>query len=208
LSFFEDILGDNYFDDFIPGSFDGPGGAVAGNVLGISSSSGTPEQPFQLDFGNSIYEYLLDAYRNNGAIGRLSSGLVGTGVRLAPYLEAIDYSRNLQEPDVSRLQESYNRYSSDATAFPYDIETARSRGRLASGLSNRGLSGSSIAQNDWMQFNTLREMGRGNLLSQGAESQSRIAGDILKAQQAAQKSKFDLYSRSLLALTGSINQKA
>ena len=65
--------------------------------------------------------------------------------------------------------------------------------------------GSSFANQDISSYDTLRGLGRSNLLTSGAGAQADVASKILAAQAAARKDKFDLYGRSLLALSGGLN---
>lgn len=133
------------------------------------------------------------------------SDILGTLAGIAPSLAAINYAKNLGSPDTGRLESAYANVDPNAMALPYDIQTGKGRESLTSSLTDRGVMGSSFANQDLSSYDTLRGLGRSSLLTQGAGQQASIASQILKAQQEAQEDKLDLYGRSLLALSGGLN---
>lgn len=143
------------------------------------------------------------------ALGLDPDGILGSGLNLlgstGPALAAINYARNLGGPDTSLLESAYNRISPESLALPYDIQTGKGREALTSSLTSRGIMGSSFANQDLSSFDTLRELGRQNLLTQGVGQQADIASRILTAKELANKNKLDLYGRSLLALSGGLS---
>lgn len=199
-----------------------PGGSLmnpGGNnwLTGLSASSGWGTG---LDFGlnsdllskvknllpgdtSALSRTLLGDKGLSGLFG--DSGLLGTAASIAPSLAAINYARNLGDPDISRLESAYSTVDPNALALPYDIQTGKGRNALTSSLADRGVMGSSFGYQDLNSYDTLRDLGRSNLLTQGAGTRANIASQILAAQEMAKKNKLDLYGRALLALSGGLN---
>lgn len=159
--------------------------------------------------GSSLSKLLLGSNKDGSAKGLMDlfgdGGLLGTALSAAPSLAAINYATNLPDPDISKLNAAYSSIDPTSLAMPYDIQTGKGREALDSSLTHRGVMGSSFGNFDQESYDTLRGLGRSNLLTQGATSQATIAKQILDAQIAAQKNKTDLYGRSLLALSGGLN---
>jgi hypothetical protein len=159
--------------------------------------------------GNSLGGVLSGAA---GALGSQSSGLFGSlfgsgiggvldkAAASAPVLAAIQYARNQDPFDTSRLTSLYDSYNPSAMAFEYDQNTARGRDSLTSSLTNRGVMGSSFGNADITNFNTTRDLGRQSLINQGLGQRAGIAGQILDADVKARQMKNQLYGSSLLAL--------
>jgi len=131
----------------------------------------------------------------------------GSGSNFNPWalgagLAAVNYARNQDPFDTSRLETAYSSIDPNSLAFPYDIETGKGRESLTSSLTNRGVMGSSFGNQDISSYDTMRGLGRQNLLTGGATAQANIGNQILQAQIAQQKNKNDLYGRALLALSG------
>lgn len=145
--------------------------------------------------GNGGLTNFLNGGNNNSGGGLLS---------LAPSLAAIAYAKNQDPFDLSKLNSAYDSINPNSLALPYDIQTGHGRNDLTSSLTQRGVMGSSFANQDLSSYDTLRGLGRQNLLTSGATSQASIANQILNAQIGQQKNKNDLYGRALLALSGGL----
>lgn len=136
--------------------------------------------------------------------GGTAGALLGLGLSAGPGIAALNYATNLPGSDTSRLESSYASIDPNALALPYDIQTGQGRERLTSSLTDRGVMGSSFGNQDLASYDTLRGLGRSNLLTSGASTQAQIAKMISDAQIASQKNKTDLYGRALLALSGGL----
>lgn len=134
-------------------------------------------------------------------------GLLGTGLAMAPGIAAINYAKNQDPFDTSRLESVYSSIDPNALALPYDMATARGRGQLTSSLTDRGVMGSSFANQDMSSYDTLRDLGRSNLLTSGAGQQASVANMIMQAQVKERELKNNLYGRALLALSGGISPR-
>lgn len=77
-----------------------------------------------------------------------------------------------------RLRSLYNQYDPEALAYTYDVNTGTGRERLTSNLARRGLSGSSFGNADIQNFDTGRDLGRQQLINQGAGLRADIARGI------------------------------
>ncbi len=64
--------------------------------------------------------------------------------------------------------------------------------------------GSSFGNFDLASYNTLRDVGRQNLVNESSRTQAGIADRILAAQIAERELKNRLYGSSLLALSGGL----
>lgn len=146
---------------------------------------------------------LLGNGQNSSIFG--NRGILGTGLALAPALAAIQYARNQGPFDTSRLQSAYNQIDPNALALPFDLQTARGRENLSSSLTQRNVMGSSFGNQDLASYDLLRQAGRQNILTQGAQAQAGIGGQILDAQVKERLLKNDLYGRALLALSTGLN---
>jgi hypothetical protein len=182
---------------FVPGSFE------LGEGAGLDASN--PE------FLDLVRRYGLQAARmlfGGGAGGAGGArNPAGGGSNFNPWalgagLAALNYARNQDPFDTSRLESAYSSIDPNSLAFPYDIQTGKGRESLNSSLTNRGVMGSSFANQDISSYDTMRGLGRQNLLTSGATAQANIGKQILDSQVAQQKNKNDLYGRALLALSG------
>lgn len=144
-----------------------------------------------------------------GGLGGLFGGIKGmlpsgsTAAAMAPILAAIAYAKNQGPFDTSRLTSTYDQFDPAALAYEYDQNTARGRSDLTSSLSNRGVMGSSFANNDLTNFGTSRDLGRRSLINQGLVARGGLAGNILDAEVKERALKNDLYGKALLA-TGNV----
>lgn len=127
--------------------------------------------------------------------------------------------------DISGLTSAMSRFNPEALTGQYDMATGDGRAQLAANLARRGVSGSSFGNSDISNFDMTRDVGRNQIIQGGNMQQAQIANQIaqlqqadqarslqanalrsqnalagINAQTAAQKNKFDLYGRSLLAL--------
>lgn len=131
-------------------------------------------------------------------------GVLNTAAALAPSLAAINYAKNQDPFDTSRLESVYESINPGSVALPYDLETAGGRERLTSSLSDRGVMGSSFGEHSLSSYNTLRDVGRSNLITGAAGTQANVANQILQAQVKERELKNNLYGRALLALSGAL----
>lgn len=161
--------------------------------------------------GSSLLKTLLGS-NNNGSNKSImdslfgsGNGLLSTAMSTAPALAAINYARNQDPYDTSRLTSLYSQYSPEAQAGQYDVNTGLGRNTLTSNLARRGMSGSSFGDQSLTNFNTARDTGRASLINQGTGVQAGIAGQILNADVEGRKSKNELYGRALMALSGGLN---
>jgi len=197
----------------------GADGGIWGGLNPSAVSVGADGMPY-LNMANSGASLLSRLFGGGGgggggsdnAISRLfggGSGSSGGGSLLStiPALAAIAYAKGQDPYDLTKLNQAYSNVSPDALALPYDLQTATGRTALTSSLTDRGVMGSSFGNFDLNSYNTLRDVGRQNLLSTGASTQANIASQILNAQIAQQKNKNDLYGRALLAMSGSLAPK-
>jgi hypothetical protein len=213
MGFFDDILGLASDEGFLPGSFE----------LGESLYGGTAAQGLDLaaseawlrnlvggniGLGDSLSKLLFGS-NQNGLLGTLGgqNGILGSAVSSAPILAAINYARNQNPFDTSRLESLYSKFSPEAQAFQYDTNTGLGREQLASNLSRRGVSGSSFGDQSLTNYNTFRDLGRSSLINQGIGTQAGIAGQILGADVSERQMKNDLYGRALLALSGGLSPR-
>jgi hypothetical protein len=152
------------------GGLAGLGGALGGLFGGSSGATGT-----------------------GGSYGDLFGTLAGAAI---PAL-ATNYLKNLNEPDTSQLQGLMTQFSPQAQAAPYDLQTAAGRNSLTAGNDARGVTGSSFGNFDLAGYNTLRDIGRQNLINQGIAGQAGIANSILHAQQVAAQNKTNILTAGL-----------
>lgn len=129
-----------------------------------------------------------------------NGGFVDRAAASAPVLAAINYARNQDPFDTSRLTSIYDQFNPSALAYDYDLNTGRGRDALTTSLQNRGVLGSSFGNMDITNFNTTRELGRNSLINQGLGQKAQIATNILDADVKARQLKNQLYGSSLLAL--------
>ena len=216
MGFFDDVLGGLASDEgFLPGSFD----------LGESLYGGTAAEGLDMaaaeswlrnlvgggvsGIGNSLTSGLKSLFGggNTGGSGGLLDflgGGLGSAINTAPILAAINYARNQSPFDTSRLESLYSNFNPESQAFQYDTNTGLGREELTSGLSRRGISGSSFGDQSLTNYNTFRDLGRSSLINQGIGTQAGIAGQILNSDVASRQMKNDLYGRALLALSGGL----
>lgn len=140
--------------------------------------------------------FLGGLFGGSGGLG----GLLGNAVSLAPILGGLAYAANQTGFDTSRLENLYNQYNPQASTLEYDLNTAAGRNRLTSNLGRRGVLGSSFGNFDVASYNTLRDLGRQNLINQAVTPAAGIAGQILNANVAERALKNELYGRGLSAL--------
>lgn len=148
-------------------------------------------------------------FGTGGNTGGLFSSLFGNGgmgsffdkaAASAPVLAAIQYARNQSPLDTGKLEGLYGSFDPNALAFGYDQNTVAGRESLTSGLTSRGVMGSSFGNNDITNFNTTRDLGRSALVNQGMGQRADIAKAIMDANFKSQQLKNNLYGSSLLAL--------
>lgn len=190
------------------------GGDYGGDFFG----GGTYELPDEILNGgsldtstlNTLRKLLLGSNSNGKSIVDLlggTSGLLGAGIQAAPSLAAINYAKNQDPFDTSRLSSLYDSFNPESQAFQYDTNTGLGRTQLTSNLARRGISGSSFGDQSLNNYNTFRDLGRQSLINQGIGTQAGIAGQILNADIAGRQSKNDLYGRALLALSGGLSPR-
>lgn len=180
----------NYGGDF--GSFD-PGGN------GVYTGNGTlynGQSPSFWDklagYGGKLLNPLLAAAGRAGAGGSRPGGS-GGGMSMGdmafnstPFLLSAalaNSQRNDINPYLDRLNSISDRFAGNESPYlksltdPYDMSTARGRGDLTMRLGDRGMTGSSFGNMDLGNFDYMRDVGRGNMVSQainqsvGAQSQ-------------------------------------
>lgn len=138
---------------------------------------------------------------SGGGTGILPSGSpFDVALATAPALAAISYARNQGPFDTSRLTSTYDQFEPSALAYEYDQNTAAQRRGLESSLTNRGVMGSSFANQDFTNLQTSRDLGRRSLLNQGFAQRASIAKDILNAQVQDRALKNQLYGSALYSL--------
>ena len=156
--------------------------------------------------GDAVSRFLFGSNAQGGSRGIADifgdRGLIGTGLALGPGIAAINYARNQEPFDTGRLESVYDSIDPNSLALPYDLQTAKGRTNLTSSLTDRGVMGSSFANQDLSSYDTLRDLGRSNLLTSGAGTQATVANMILQAQAKERELKNNLYGRALLALSG------
>lgn len=196
------------------GGLDGALGDSAANY-----TAGLGENNPLTTSGGNWYDSLLSTGGNylKSLLGNALTGATGTGgsggswlnnvAAIAPSLAAINYARNQDPFDTSRLTQVYDQFKPESRAFQYDVNTGLGRDSLTSSLSRRGVSGSSFGDQSLTNFNTFRDLGRRSLIDQGLSSQAGVAGQILSADVESRKSKNDLYGRALLALAGGLSPR-
>lgn len=123
-----------------------------------------------------------------------------TAAGIAPGLAAIAYAKNQGPFDTSRMTSLYDQYNPQALAGQYDINTGLGRTSLESSNAARGLSGSTFGNDSMNNFNTSRDIGRSQLVSQGALGANGIASSILDAQIKHRALQNDLYGRALYSI--------
>ena len=210
---FSNILSDtgSFAGEFSPLSTDwesllqtiGSGNATLGGVFNSLTGGGLPS------LGNSL-RGLLGGGSGTGGGGLLGGLFGGTGggfnpAATAAALAAINYAKNTDPFDTSRLESLYGQFNPSANAFQYDTNTGLGREELTSGLARRGISGSSFGDQSLTNYNTFRDLGRQSLLNQGIGTQADIASKILSSDVASRQMKNDLYGRALLALSGGLS---
>lgn len=193
---------------------DTPTGYVTPGVTDAGLNSGIPgfmNEGFSGLGGAGTGDYLSQLTKllgqgNSSASSIFGSrGALGTGLAVAPALAAIAYARNQGPFDTSRLTSAYNQIDPNALALPFDLQTARGRENLSSSLTSRGVMGSSFGNQDLASYDFLRQAGRQNILTSGAQAQAGIGGQLLDAQVKERLLKNDLYGRALLALSTGLN---
>lgn len=217
VGFFDDILsqygevGDAY--DIAYGS---PTDAAGNLTPGSDWMIGTPAGSDYLGYlkenlpnipGGSQLLKSLFSQGDGGAFGK--GGLFGgdflsRSLALAPSLAAINYAKNQDPFDISRLESAYDQVDPQSLTREYDINTGLGRRDLKSSLDRRGVMGSSFANQDLYNYNTSRDLGRSSLLTSGASTQANIASQILNAEVKERELKNNLYGRALLALSGGL----
>lgn len=156
------------------------------------SNSGPPR-------GNANSSGLSQLLQSLGLPSGLS-GVIGGAAATAPILATMNYARNQTPADTGQLQGLFNQYSPDAQAGTYDLQSASGRNQLNSSLTNRGVSGSSFGNFDLASYDTLRGLGRSQLVNQGVSTQAGIAGQILAGNLQSQSIKNNLLGSGLNAL--------
>jgi hypothetical protein len=123
-----------------------------------------------------------------------------TAAALIPTLAAINYAKNQNPFDTSRLESVYNQFNPNALAYQYDQNTSAGRNALNSSLSQRGVMGSSFGNMDLSNYNTNRDLGRQSLINQGFGQQASVANQILQAQVQDRALKNQLYGSALYSI--------
>lgn len=205
----------DYFNDFSGGGFDGPGGVNVGdlnNPMNLAPSAGGSTVG-----GNSFTDYLKQAFGSGAAgggagstgiskllqslgLGGGLSDVLGGAVNSAPVLAALNYARNQDPIDTSGLKQLASTYDPTAQAAMYDVQTGQGRNALNASLTNRGVAGSSFGNFDQASYDTMRGLGRSQLINQGAGTQAGIYGLINSAQLQAQQQRNQLLGSGLNAL--------
>lgn len=177
-----DVLGGGFFDDLITNSknlYSG-GKDIVGtikNVLGIGGGT------------------------QGGLFGGIGDA-ISLGSRLAPGMFALNYARNQNPLDTTRLDSLYGEVNdiSPALLDQYDLETGAGRNRLNTSLTNRGVLGSSFGNMDMTNYSTQRDIGRGLLEGRTAMDsiglRRNIASDVLNAQVQQRAIQNALYGRA------------
>ena len=159
----------------------------AGGIRNLLSGGGS-------DIGN-LFRSILGGNATQGG-----GGFLNTAVSTLPIIGAIEYARNQQPFDTSRLNSLFQDYNPRALAADYDLNTGLGREALNSSLERRGVLGSSFGDQSLTSFNTARDLGRANLLTQGAGGAANIANAITNAEVESRKQKNQLYGLALNAL--------
>lgn len=157
----------------------------------------------------SAVKSLLGGGSSGTNLGSLLGGrsIFDTAVNTAPFLAAINYAKNQDPFDTSKLDSLYSQFNPQASAFEYDQNTATGRRNLNDSLVNRGVMGSSFGNFDINSFNTNREIGRNALINQGVGTAGNLANMILDAQVKGRAVKNDLIGRSLAGLGSALSPK-
>ena len=176
------------------------------SLLGTGSTSWTD----YLKNGSSILKALGggSSGSDGGLLGGLTGGLLGGDTNnllgktlgLAPILGGLAYGYNMAEPDLGRLESLYDQYNPQASLGLYDYNTEMGRNQLYSNLGRRGISGSSFANNDITNYNTVRDMGRNSTLNQGIGTAAGIANQIAALEAVGNRNKTDLIGRGLYSI--------
>jgi hypothetical protein len=140
-------------------------------------------------------------------------GLIGGGLdlaaRTAPGLLALNYAKNQDPFDMSRLENLYGKFGEDPFHNPnllsYDLQSGQGRNKLQSSLTQRGVMGSSFGNFDLGSYDTLRGLGRSGIVGQGLTQQAGIANNILQAQVQERALKNQLYGRAFDVLGRGVN---
>lgn len=218
MGFFDDILGSDWYGDMIgiePGSEVFSGGTLSNAEImadiGFPELGGITSQLKNLLPGSlgDVSKLLLGGNAAGGSKGVADlfgdKGILGSAISSAPALAAINYAKNQDPFDTSRLESVYESINPGSVALPYDLETSAGRERLTSSLTDRGVTGSSFADHSMNSYNTLRDVGRSNLITGAAGTQANVASQILQAQIKEREAKNNLYGRALLALSGGLS---
>ena len=216
---------EEFFPDLMEQEF-----ANADNLFGNIGESGYPGlTPGQGLDAAGFEKYLSNLVPNLGPndIAKLAKTLLGGGggeggglnlfgegglfdsgganlLALAPSLAAINYAKNQSPFDTSRLESAYDSINPESLTREFDINTGIGRRDLTSSLDRRGVMGSSFANQDMVNFNTSRDLGRSSLLTSGAKTQADIGSQILNADIKEREIKNALYGRALMALSGGL----
>lgn len=202
----QDILGDGANTIYGPGGFTGAvyspsngwNGSDASAILkGILSGSSGLGSGIPGMGGTSTGS---GGFRIPGTSGNGSIDWAGKLLGAAPIIGALGYASGQGDFDTSRLEDIYGKYSPNAAATAYDLNTGIGRQALNDSLTRRGVAGSSFGNFDLGNYDTTRELGRNQLISQAAGAQAGIAGTILDAQVKARQQKNQLYGSALNAL--------
>ena len=149
-------------------------------------------------YGGDALNAILDKV---GLGGQSLKGFdINTVAGVAPVLAAIAYASSQGPFDTSRQRQLYSRFDPNALAYDFDQNTIKGRNQLVTSLANRGLTGSSFANQDVTNFNTNRELGRSSLVNQGIGVAGNLANSITDADIKQRALQNDLYGRALLAL--------
>jgi len=197
------------------GLFGGSGGFGVQDILGLAQKLGVSPSGLlsklvgsSNNSGSSLLGSLLGGGGGGGINwGGLLGNAIGTAAEVGPILAGLNYANNLPGADTSRLESLYNQYNPQAATLQYDINTGYGRNQLNSNLARRGVSGSSFANMDVGNFNTLRDIGRQQLINNAVVPQAGIANQIMQGQLTNQKLKTDLYGRGLQSLGVALGSK-
>jgi hypothetical protein len=164
-------------------------------VKGLTSLFGS--DPYTI---NSVLGGLSGLTGSNG-LGSLlgNNSVLGTAASLAPiwygYSKGNDIIGN--GFDTSRQQDLYNQFNPKAGTLEYDLNTGLGREALNAGLQRRNVTGSSFANFDNASYNTLRELGRQDLLNKNVGVAGSLANSITSTDIAKAQMQMDLLGRAL-----------
>lgn len=171
------------------GSFD-PGGEGVFTGNGSVFNGQNPLWGQLAKYGSKLLNPLLAAAGGRAGAGGTRSGggssLGDMAFNSTPFLLSAalaNSQRNDINPYLDRLNSLSDRFAGNESPYlksltdPYDMSTNRGRGDLTMRLGDRGVLGSSFGNADLGNFDYMRDVGRGNLVSQainqsvGAQSQ-------------------------------------